>query len=155
MRRATWGYASGAALMVISLTAATPASKSDRTDGTAMECRQIPVINTYYTNSAGRRTATPSADSSTTRVYNVYGGPMSVTVPPKTWNPVAASDAEIQRYGLYPRPKSPARRKIWEEMYSHVTSWAVPDMCARTSTRPLRSIRPRTRRPGRAPWPSR
>ncbi|MCO5984939.1 hypothetical protein NE235_02330 [Actinoallomurus spadix] len=55
---------------------------------------------------------------------------MSVTVPPKAWNPVTASDTEIQRYGLYPRPKSPAQRRIWEEMYSHVTSWVVPDMCA-------------------------
>jgi hypothetical protein len=115
---------------VVGLTGATPAPKTGGSDDATSECRQIPVVGTYYTDSAGRRSATPSAGSSTTRVYNAYGGHMSVTVPPKTWNPVIASDAEIQRYGLYPRPKSAAQRKLWEQMYAHVSSWVLPDMCA-------------------------
>ncbi|HZU71642.1 MAG TPA: hypothetical protein VE990_02610 [Acidimicrobiales bacterium] len=76
-----------------------------------------------------------STDSAGARFY-AYAGGMTQVIPPPGFNPADATDDQLRRYGLPPRPPQGTRaRQIWDTNVGHATHPAPPGIstCPRSS----------------------
>jgi hypothetical protein len=122
------------------------------------DCGKYPVKETYAVDSAGNRTFAATAGTGTVRVFGRGDKTMSVTVPPADFDPHAATDAQLRRYGFPARPKSGPGRARWEAFYPrHKIDYVVPEMCGNPNVthRPrLRTMPHSQAGPAAAPTPA-
>jgi hypothetical protein len=124
----------GAAVCVLVLssagaTAATLPSQEFTVGGSA--CRVLPVKQTYSVDASGRRTTKTDGSTAKVKVFGSGDSSMSVTVPPKNFDPHTATQAELRRYGFPPRPESGDALTRWNRMYPrHTISYVTPTICS-------------------------
>jgi hypothetical protein len=120
------------------------------TGGTLRDCQKYPVAETYSIDSAGRRSFA-AGDTGKVEVFGKGGNTMKVAVPPASFDPHTATDAQLRMYGFPPRPESGPARTRWDALYpNHKIDYVLPEMCSdpHVTHRPA----PRTQ-PALAPTP--
>jgi hypothetical protein len=58
--------------------------------------------------------------------FNIDGYTVTSAVPPDNFNPVTATDEQLQKYGFEPRPKDSSKLNAWQERMSHYKSTPIP-----------------------------
>lgn len=61
-------------------------------------------------------------------VYNINGIDNVFPVPPKGFNPLTATDAQLQEYGFPTRPKDSKKLAIWQNDMSHYKQTPIPNV---------------------------
>ena len=98
---------------------------------TGHPCRLLPVKDTYSVDASGRRVAHADDSTAKVKVFGSGDSAMSVTVPPKSFDPHTASQEQLHRYGFPPRPKSGAALARWNKLYPHRSiQYVTPTMCS-------------------------
>ena len=88
----------------------------------ANACKPVPAVGTS-TDANGSKTAT-------------YLNGVGAEQAPPAFNPLTASDEELQRYGIPPRPKSGAALAAWKSVYGHpLTQAPLPATICETNNR--------------------
>ncbi|MFL6237909.1 MAG: hypothetical protein ACJ735_00255 [Actinomycetes bacterium] len=88
----------------------------------ANACQPIPVVGTS-TDARGGKTAT-------------YANGVEAEQAPPAFNPLTASDEELRRYGIPPRPTSAGALAAWKTVYGHpLTQAPLPSTICETNIR--------------------
>jgi hypothetical protein len=73
-------------------------------------------------------------------IYNIDGHDNIYHVPPHGFNPLTATDAQLDEYGFPARPSDPDQLKHWENIMSHCKSTLIPDVVSmKVNSSPLAS----------------
>ena len=91
-----------------------------------------PVLKPTSTNpvdSRGKHVTSATADTAKEHLYASGGTRIRSTTPPATWNPLTATNSELQRYGFPHRPAADKERAAWEKRFSHPWKVITPEFC--------------------------
>lgn len=69
---------------------------------------------------------TPLPNGGSSYNYEVDGADIHVYVPPSSFTPTSATDAQLDEYGFPPRPSDPTELQQWEDEFASWTGAATP-----------------------------
>jgi hypothetical protein len=105
----------------------TPAEAAGATPSYLSDCGKYPVKQAY---AVARPEMAPSPPRPTPARFAFRQGQQNDECAPADFDPHAATDAQLWRYGFPPRPKSGRGRARWEAFSPrHKIDYVVPEMC--------------------------
>jgi hypothetical protein len=92
-------------------------------------CVPLRLADVKYLLPDGTLSDVPGVGSATVYDFDMGGSLVPQIVPPIGFSPTAATDAQLEMYGMETRPTDPDALADWTEAYSHWTGAAQPGMC--------------------------
>lgn len=76
-------------------------------------CRSLPELTPLHVDANGQRVSAETPGAGLVRRFVLDGTVVRETVPPARWNPLTASDVQLARFGLPPRPRTESGIAGW------------------------------------------
>lgn len=117
----------------ISTSNASPATPSSQpVSCQADDMSTVPVVS-----------STQLDDGGTTYTFQLDGSTFNSSVPPSNFDPVTATDDQLQTYGFPPRPTNPTDLQQWTQTWQGATISGAPAFCEGDQTAaPVQQLRP-------------
>src|SRR5207245_3340296 len=103
------------------------------TDNGDPRCRDLRVTSVDYVLPDGSTVRTPRRGAATLYHYEHDAG--QELIPPAGWNPLSATDEELDTFGFPPRPGDPVGRAEWNSDFANWHRSTAQGMCVHEDVR--------------------